>query len=783
MPQFDPYFTWLGIHTDGRPPNHYELLGVELFESDLATIEEAALRRIVLLRSIASGEYERLVSQILNEISAARLCLCNDLTRSEYDTEILILPPAEKHDAQEAIAETTRRDDRESHLIGGVRTATNDLASEITNVETLPNDQLIPSAQSFNQIENIGSNISQPLRAQHRYAPPAMGVFKIDNDSSNKGIPWLIGALITGLCIVIVFLFLEYNSQLKTEGDSGAALNEISNESEVERNHQTRDLNSKPENVLIQQDTNTDSNIAFDNNRTVVEEPLDQGSLVRMQFDGNLNSQAESNEFLQVKQTGVVKYTDDRFNRRSQALQLGQVALGVFFKSDFQPPEEFTISFWINPVTNPGKDQVVLEWGDLTVFIDGTTNQLMLQLSESSIIQTHFYITNRWHFISLAFGDQLECTINGVQYLNGRHPTATIGPRLLIGSNGSRNRPYFGAIDEFTVLKSFQDTADAREYYLETRPDISLLVPPFANTDHKKPSQLWSQSDLSSVQDISFSMDSSQLAVGLADNLITVWKTRDPEQNIKLRSHESRVTSIDFNYRDGLLASGSADSTFKIWDTRQEYSRETNAIPNSEQILVEFANQGNSIFAHGISAVASVNAVFIDEQSNKTSVDLKGIPGQIVQFAAHPTANIASWLSTDGNLYQWNFATEEISTLGFEGLSSIPSAMTYSRYGDFLVVGYESGDIALYDVVAEKLTETVTVSNGKISQLIWGSNADCLVLLDSDNLVSIIQLTDPAEMVRLDIDSGVISAIAMDNRSQYIAVGTQGGTVSVWEIR
>ena len=72
MTEFDPYFTWLGIHTDGRPPNHYELLGVELFESDLATIEEAALRRIVLLRSIASGEYERLVSQILNEISAAR---------------------------------------------------------------------------------------------------------------------------------------------------------------------------------------------------------------------------------------------------------------------------------------------------------------------------------------------------------------------------------------------------------------------------------------------------------------------------------------------------------------------------------------------------------------------------------------------------------------------------------------------------------------------------------------------------------------------------------------
>ena len=31
---FDPYHKWLGIPPQDQPPNHYRLLGVELFETD-----------------------------------------------------------------------------------------------------------------------------------------------------------------------------------------------------------------------------------------------------------------------------------------------------------------------------------------------------------------------------------------------------------------------------------------------------------------------------------------------------------------------------------------------------------------------------------------------------------------------------------------------------------------------------------------------------------------------------------------------------------------------------
>ena len=44
--EFDPYYAWLGIPPKAQPPNHYRLLGVELFETNLDVIESAAFRQM-----------------------------------------------------------------------------------------------------------------------------------------------------------------------------------------------------------------------------------------------------------------------------------------------------------------------------------------------------------------------------------------------------------------------------------------------------------------------------------------------------------------------------------------------------------------------------------------------------------------------------------------------------------------------------------------------------------------------------------------------------------------
>ena len=86
--QFDPYLQWLGIRDPERPPNHYRLLGIELFETDMDVIATAADRQMAHVRTFAGGKNSAVSQQILNELAAAKICLLNEAKKLEYDDQL-----------------------------------------------------------------------------------------------------------------------------------------------------------------------------------------------------------------------------------------------------------------------------------------------------------------------------------------------------------------------------------------------------------------------------------------------------------------------------------------------------------------------------------------------------------------------------------------------------------------------------------------------------------------------------------------------------------------------
>jgi len=99
---FDPYYKWLGIPPKDQPPNHYRLLGVELFEPDRDVIDAAANRIMVYLKSLAGGEDAEHSQRLLNEVAAARQCLLHPQRKAAYDDQLRAqfdqrrMPPAEQ---------------------------------------------------------------------------------------------------------------------------------------------------------------------------------------------------------------------------------------------------------------------------------------------------------------------------------------------------------------------------------------------------------------------------------------------------------------------------------------------------------------------------------------------------------------------------------------------------------------------------------------------------------------------------------------------------------------
>src|SRR4051812_15877683 len=88
---FDPYYVWLGIPPEesaGGGPNHYRLLGLRPFEANADVISNAVDQRRSFLRSMQSGKRAAQSQQLLNEVSAAGLCLLNDEKKRCYDEEL-----------------------------------------------------------------------------------------------------------------------------------------------------------------------------------------------------------------------------------------------------------------------------------------------------------------------------------------------------------------------------------------------------------------------------------------------------------------------------------------------------------------------------------------------------------------------------------------------------------------------------------------------------------------------------------------------------------------------
>ena len=88
MNDFDVYRQWLGIPPDRRPPNHYELLGLDLGEGDAEHIRAASLQRSAAVRRYCLGQHGTDATRLLGEIAAAFACLSDPAAKAAYDRQL-----------------------------------------------------------------------------------------------------------------------------------------------------------------------------------------------------------------------------------------------------------------------------------------------------------------------------------------------------------------------------------------------------------------------------------------------------------------------------------------------------------------------------------------------------------------------------------------------------------------------------------------------------------------------------------------------------------------------
>jgi hypothetical protein len=82
------YHEWLGIPNKDETPNHYEILGIPLFETNLVVISNGAARRNVYLQTMFASEFAELAQEIQKEVAKAKISLMNEKSRLEYEESL-----------------------------------------------------------------------------------------------------------------------------------------------------------------------------------------------------------------------------------------------------------------------------------------------------------------------------------------------------------------------------------------------------------------------------------------------------------------------------------------------------------------------------------------------------------------------------------------------------------------------------------------------------------------------------------------------------------------------
>jgi len=84
----DVYKEWLGIPEGDRPPDHYTLLRLVMFEDNAEKVHNNYRKLNSHVRKYATGRYLKPSQNLLNEFAKAMLCLTDSESKREYDTSL-----------------------------------------------------------------------------------------------------------------------------------------------------------------------------------------------------------------------------------------------------------------------------------------------------------------------------------------------------------------------------------------------------------------------------------------------------------------------------------------------------------------------------------------------------------------------------------------------------------------------------------------------------------------------------------------------------------------------
>jgi WD40 repeat protein len=282
------------------------------------------------------------------------------------------------------------------------------------------------------------------------------------------------------------------------------------------------------------------------------------------------------------------------------------------------------------------------------------------------------------------------------------------------------------------------------------------------------------------VNCIDISSDSASIASGSDDETLIIWNALSGEQIKLFRGHKGRIMTTRFAAQNTLLISGSDDTTVRIWNILSGKCAARlfgHAHWISHLVVSPCGTRFFSASLSGIMISDMVNLHTSSSQSSSPSQPTKPdhapqLARRISQKMTHTRARLSTFLRRPHSTV--------FDTQANVGTDNAVTAMAASTYSVMTAVGYESGEVRLFDETRQRCLEG---HSGAVQYMAFSSDGRWLASTSDDSTCYIWDTRKGKAITNLRdaVDKGMMSYVAFSpDRSLLVAAQSDGRRLWVW---